>query len=169
MACLTGRYSLPSRLVHGDRPSSPTLGRSSTVWYSHISKPPHSALREVYYQGYSNIYRSMYRLHQLLSKPIPFVVTRARRLAPIPQASLTPAAQEEEEVAVEEALEEEISSIVDVAVRVVGCEEQIGRMIYKGMVIFNTGSSRRSLKPRLCTYCKDCPTGPDGPLYPGFD
>lgn len=46
-----------------------------------------------------------------------FYVDHVHRLAPIPQATLTPVAQAEEEVAAEAALEDEISSIVDVAVR----------------------------------------------------
>lgn len=47
-------------------------------------------------------------------------IVHARRLAPIPQATLTPVAQAEEEVVAEAALEEEIETIVDVAVRIHG-------------------------------------------------
>lgn len=52
----------------------------------------------------------------LVSPPFVFDLC-ARRLAPIPQASLTPVAQAEEEVVAEAALEDEIVTIVDVAVR----------------------------------------------------
>lgn len=45
---------------------------------------------------------------------------RVRRLAPIPQATLTPAAQAQEEVVQEAALENQIIVIVNGAVRMIG-------------------------------------------------